>query len=474
MILYSPTLSQSGRKKIYTNTPITLDTVKAVVEKAMETHRINAERCNYLMKYRAGEQEVPHTQVSEDEIWNPVVINNAAAVVDFKNAYTLGTPINFVLRGDRENKNDDGRIKRLNDIFTVLSKPALDLENGDTLFTCGVAYQAIMPDANNTVAIYNLDPRSTFLIYSNDIYKKVVASVTFTIENTSAMEKTHYVVHTPQTVYEWTDEGAIKTTPNGIGMIPVVEYATITRQGAFENAISVLDALNITASERSTAISKFVSAFVWMDNVDIDDEKMAELKTGGAVLTSSESGRQATIKYVTAELNQDGTQSYADDLYDKMLVICKMPGREQASGGNTQGAVIFGASGWAEAENDAKTISALIGRSERALLNLVLHICHNSKDDPVPGLNGIDVDISFTRNQTANLISKTQALLNMLTAGVHPRKALEKCDIFDDPELVYEESVEYLKKWLDPEQWDTAESEALDDGTNSGQINKIS
>ena len=53
--------------------------------------------------------------------------------------------------------------------------------------------------------------------------------------------------------------------------------------------------------------------------------------------------------------------------------------------------------------------------------------------------------MKFTRNKTDNLLTKTQGLMNMLQAGIHPRIAILHCGLFSDPEQVYQDSKPYLE-----------------------------
>ena len=62
-------------------------------------------------------------------------------------------------------------------------------------------------------------------------------------------------------------------------------------------------------------------------------------------------------------------------------------------------------------------------------------------------LNLSDIDIKFSRNRTDNLLVKTEAMLNQLNAGVHPRIAISSVGLYSDPEQVWNDSQEYMGKW---------------------------
>ena len=85
--------------------------------------------------------------------------------------------------------------------------------------------------------------------------------------------------------------------------------------------------------------------------------------------------------------------------------------------------------------------------SEIKFLKVVLRILEDSNHVSLDGLKLSDIDVKFNRNKTDNLLVKTQGLQNMLEAGIHPRIAIANSNLFADPEQVFVDSVEYLRKW---------------------------
>ena len=80
-------------------------------------------------------------------------------------------------------------------------------------------------------------------------------------------------------------------------------------------------------------------------------------------------------------------------------------------------------------------------------LRVVQKICKNTRNckQEVKDIKLHDIDVKFTRNKTDNLLTKTQGLMNMLQAGIHPRIAILHCGLFSDPEQVYQDSKPYLE-----------------------------
>src|SRR5690606_23931707 len=131
---------------------------------------------------------------------------------------------------------------------------------------------------------------------------------------------------------------------------------------------------------------------------------------------------------------------------DLVLTITGVPDREASAGGNTGQALKIG-QGWINAEARAVAMEQMFKSSELQFLKVVLRILEDSNYVSLDGLKLSDIDVKFNRNKTDNLLVKTQGLQNMLEAGIHPRIAIANSNLFSDPEQVFIDSAEYLRKW---------------------------
>ena len=119
-----------------------------------------------------------------------------------------------------------------------------------------------------------------------------------------------------------------------------------------------------------------------------------------------------------------------------------MPDRNGANRttGDTGNAVLL-RDGWAMAESCARDTVMQWERSEKQFLRIALSLLKTyGKLD----LGLADIDIRFTKGNTENMLVKTQALMNLLDAGVHPEIAFGIPHLFDDPNQAYIDSIPYL------------------------------
>ena len=99
------------------------------------------------------------------------------------------------------------------------------------------------------------------------------------------------------------------------------------------------------------------------------------------------------------------------------------------------------------ADERAKQDELSFKKSERKFLKLILNICKyktKDKDEQIKTLRLCDIDIKFTRNKSDNLLVKTQGLMNMMSAQVPPEVAFVTCDLFSDPNDVYQKGKDYF------------------------------
>ena len=462
-----------GRREIFTDfKEITKENICEVFSEAYSIHIMNASEIKYLQEYEKGVQPILRRKKEvRPEINYRIVENHASEITAFKVGYVFGSPISFVQRASVDidgntGKTDDTKIAVLNEMMYEEGKEAQDKALGKDLAVGGVGYRIVLPRKAKTGVspfhMLKLNPQSTFVVKFNDIYKKVAVAFSYVTLKDGTIRAGAY---TEGSYFELEGSlGAVHLVshqPNRIGMIPIIEYRyDDERMGSFERVISLLDALNEATSDRVNGLAQFVQSILWMNNCEIDSEQMEQLKDKLGLLTKSEPGNPASVQYLTATLDQAQTQTLIDYLYEQILQIAGVPGREQSTGGNTGQAIML-SNGWQIAEQHARITTTTFIESEFEMLKVVLRICSLTEASAIANLKLSDIDVKFSRNRTDSLIVKTQGLMNQLQAGIHPLIAITNCGLYSDPQSVWNDSKAYLGKWL----YEVEEGE--DDGENS-------
>lgn len=459
------TRTMYGRRVITTDvTAITADNVVAVLEEAMKLHEKNRSEIDYLWKYYKGEQPIlQRSKTVRPEICNKIVENRANEIVSFKVGYLCGEPIQYVGRNCEESVT--AGVGTLNEYMFLVDKPALDQEVVEWDMICGTANRMVLDNdayaAESDEApfeMYTLDPRDSFVVYSNDVKRKRMLGVKY---NTDDFGQKTYSAYTDGMYYTIKDGKVTEQKAHGLGVVPIIEYpANNARLGAFEIVLPLLDAINNIESNRMDGIEQFVQAFVKFINCDITKEDFEALKDLGAIKVKSTDGQQADVDIVTNELNQQQTQTLKEDIYKAILSICGLPSMSDGSTSDSSnnGAVIL-KNGWQGAETRAKDSEMMFKRSEKETLRLVLKLCSGLAD---LNLKLKDIDMKFTRRNYDNIQSKSQVLVSMLQQPkVHPLLAFTHCGLFSDPESAYTMSNDYYEEQM--AKWEPVEVDEEDD-----------
>ncbi len=458
-----PTLPQllTGRRVIYTDEKeITLENIAKVINETMPEHERNRDEMVSLLKYEKGDQPVFYRVKNiRPEINIPANANYAKEIVDFKLGYEFSSPVTLVQRAKddyrkADPKQDDKRIARINEMLFEQDKPSKDLDMASDLKICGVGYMAALPKREKTdeVAPFDLlvlNPLNTYIVRTNDVYKRKILSVTYAVKKDGSKAITAY---SKDWIFEGNSfTGNYKATASQISVNPIVEFENNKdRQGAFEPVIPLMDALNIVNSDRVNDVAQYVQSILWLHNCKVDENQKEELVNGGFIQTKDTAdGRQAKVTYVTSPLNQAETQTLVNYMYGQILEIAGVPGRDSASGGNT-GAAILLSNGWQIAETHAKAMELNFAKPSKELFNVIMAIIRNTPDmpDEIKGLGASDVLIKFSRARGYDLVSRTAALANLVNLGIDLEKSLSVVDIFDDSQQVALDSMKTVYEIL--------------------------
>lgn len=455
----------TGRQMIFTDyKEVTPDNVFNILTQGLIDHAIVRAEILSLFEYEAGFQPIYYRKKDiRPEVNIKACINYARQFTNFKLGYNYGADYTFVQRGRNDYAQsdagqDDVRIARLNEMCYESRKTRVDQQIFRDCIICGVGYMGVIPRKDDwkgisPFEILHLDPWNTFIIYTNDAYKRPIMAVTYNVRRdgvrviTAYTKDEIYIGDAFEVTYgeeegkelrRWNTNG-FEVSPNAFGRIPVIEFLySQNRQGAWEAAISLMDALALCQSDRLNDVSQYVQSLLWMNDVQLDETQKAGLTNGGLIITKSTAdGREAKIAFVNAPLDQSSTQKLVDSIYDQMLEIVGVPGRDDTSGGSTGSAIIL-ASGWQIAESTAKTSLMLSDDAEEEALEVMLAIIANTpgiKDD-IKSLSISDVKPHIGRNKTYELSSRVNALSALINIGIAPEIAITVVDIFDDPQQV--------------------------------------
>ena len=469
-----------GRRQIYSSvSEVTDENVIDVLNKALPIHFLNRREIIFLKKYVRGDQPVLYrVKQYNAEINNTVVVNIANEIVTFKSSEFAGEPIQYVSRGSglRERETETPvpeMVAAVNSMMLAEGKQSKDYKLAYEMFTGGVAYRLVIHDSGRggdefldeaPFEMYVPDSENTFVVRRSDVTKKVLMGVTYVFRNPPNNE-VEYTVYTPNVKYTITGvpssfgigeaQKIVKREQHNFGMVTLLEYpCNPNYMGAFEPVVPLLDAINLTQSNRLDGIEQFIQALMVFDGVDISRDDFLELKDLGAIKLPATQGQVSGGKklyYLNEQLDQTQTQTLVNDMCQTILQIVGMPAQGDASSGDSSnnGAVIM-KNGWWHAEARMQETQSMWKEAETEFLKVVLKICAESHE--LDGLKISDLEPDFRRQYYEDLLVKTQSFSTLRTAGMPAIQAFTFSHLSRDPEsdaMVYDEYQERLAEELD-------------------------
>ena len=457
-----------GRRKIVLDAAeITDANVIPALVKAINIHQQNRSEIDYLYRYKKGDQpSLKRVKNVRPEIVSHIVENRAAEFVEFRTGYMCGSSkaIQYIAScSDGRKENLTQLVADLNEYMDDVDMATIDKELFDWVFTCGVGYKIILPkreiedkDHDTPFESYVLDPRNTFVVYSNELGEPATMGVRYVFREDGEIVYTVYTKDTVYTIIQYVQNGKEKyeflEEPQVHIMrdIPIIEYIdNQERMGTFEKVITQLDAINELACNREEAVEQFVQALLVLHNVDLSADDFEALREQGAIQYDDASEtKKGEINYISLDLKQDNTQVLVDHLIQSAREICGIPSMSNGKTGDSSnnGAVIM-RQGWGVAEAKAKNSEEMFKVSERKFIKLALYIC-DMNAGKLKGLTAKDISICFTRRNYEDIQTKAQVLKMLMPENflIDPKLAFEHSGMFVDPERAYLQSQQYSKE----------------------------
>lgn len=461
-LLVETELPLFGRKQIFSNTyNLTADNIVEEISASLPRHLENQLCIEYLYWYRRGLQPILGKEKDvRPEINHIVVENHADEIVAFKNGYFLTQPAFYISRNKDEGITD--KVKRLNEYLYLSGKTEVDNKITDWFHTCGtgILYVQSNDDPDVPVKVYALDPRSAYVVYDFTPAHEPLygVNIVMTGEQTAVFD-----VYTRTKVFrlsggfrgkiltdgeplEATPINLIDVRPNPLGKVPMVEYHyNSVNMGAFEAVISLLNAINDVQSNRIDGVDQFIQSLAVAVNCQFEDGVTAnDIRQAGMIVLKSIGENKADFKILSEQLNQGETQVLVDYLYQQVLTICGMPSTTKGGTSTSDtGAAVLYRDGWYQADTVARNTEDLFKESNRRFDEIFIEILNKKAD---LGLKLADFELQFVRNETANLLVKTQGALNLKQLGLSPEITLAKSGVSNDPVADVANSKPYIDK----------------------------
>ena len=430
-----------------------------ILKDSIQVHEKNRTESRYLQNYLYGDQDIKDKKkYTRTEINNKGVENWAWAFQDWKKAFLFFFPIQYAPLDDDANKE----ITTLNNYVLYEDKDQKDQDIYEDIFTVGrgfryVSYSKMSEDDEAPFDLINLSVLNTEVVYSSSINHEQLLSFVQTDMKYNIQELdpdtgqvvikpkgyNEYTVYTKNMQYIVNDKtGALLVTERK-PIVPqchrVVEYYFNRRRMSFlEICKDIFDDLNYVENLDKDDIEGFVNSIMVFTNAEVDKKGMDAIKEYGAVSIKSTDQKKASVELLQSRLKSLDTQIYYLRKLSALHSILSVPEATQSgefTNAETGKALLTG-QGFTSASIRVENEEKAFKKCDRNSLKVILKICRNVNESLIKELKVSNIDIKFSRDLSDNLLTKTQALINLQTANIPPQIANSVIGLFSDPVAV--------------------------------------
>lgn len=416
-----------GRQRIILDyEKVTPDNVIEIMQKAQSIHAQNRKDCEYLINYFLGDQDILHRAMNTaNEINNKVVVNHAFPITRQIVGYTFSNGVELVQKSIDKQES----INKLSDYYSYEDTYYVDVCTGIYGSICGVGYQITLPSnkitKDNTPDIpimYSyLDPRYTFVVQSSAVGNPQIMSCMIT---ETKDRKNLYTIYTDEYKFTITnmDKRTMTTEINPIGLDPITMVEnSLFLTGDWEQALSVLNAINQIASDSLNDIEGTIKSLLVVIGAEFDEEDteqsdIKKVRKNRILTLTSDSGVTLDAKFIAPQLDSISVQNIRDYLEDARNVITGIPDRSANSSGGDTGTAVLNRDGWTDIEIVARLKELFFKKGKKKQLAVGIKILQmlDLIDD---NLSVIDIEPVIGRHTTDNLSTKTTAFSTLVATG---------------------------------------------------------
>ena len=449
--LYSYELPyMTGRKPLLTSvkrSEVNKDTIPEILRGIQKRHQLNVIETNMLLNEYLGVQLILERERDFNlDINNKLVVNRAQEIVRKAVGYFLGEPISYTSRS--ANSAGGASIENLNEYMEEEDKAAKDIELGEWASICGTSFRLVMAnpiDLPDEIPfnIPTCDPRATGVVYSSEVLQQPVLGFVFypIVDAEGAVIGHTYWVYSDSKQFIFTSSGQealggdfeyVTESEHFMTDIPIVEYLNNQwRKGDFECAISLLDALNLSLSDRVNAVVQTVGSILVFVDCEPDEDGTTKIKQKGSLCIKTNSATNARIEYVSPQLLQSDAQILEDTINNYIDATTGIPSRsDKGGGGGDTGDAVYLRDGYQDLELVVRNKERAFKRGERKTIRLVAKVMERFGES----FNPRDVQINMVRNRNTNILNKSQAAINFVNSKLlDPVDTIKLLGVTDQP-----------------------------------------
>lgn len=394
----------------------------ALLKGCVSEHQKTVDRFQKLDEYYIGKHDILNRKQSGDDAPNNrIVANFPKYITDTAIGYMFGNPVMY-------QSDEPGALDDLLSALERADADTHDAELGKDLSVFGVGFELAYMSGDEIPApkLAILDPREAFVVYDDTVACNPLFGVYYYKKYNDTGESAGYDMR----VYTATEELSYRLEEIGgepvfkdtrghyFGGIPLVQYWNNEEgMGDFEHVIDEINAYNVLQSDRVNDKERFVSAFLVIENAELDDEtSVREMLSEGVIKTFENS----KVYYLTKTLNEAETEILKNSLSDDIHKFSLTPDfTDENFSGNASGVALKYK--LLSLEYLAKVKERFFNEGLRERLKLFARILSMQGKAPV---DAEGVKIVFNRTLPVNEFETAQTVAAYASSGTVSRETL--------------------------------------------------
>lgn len=408
-----------GRKRLLTD--IDGETISEILEDIKKQSSVidyNSACSRYLWDYVKNQQPILDRvdDTSGASSNNKVVMNFAVSISRVLLAHTFPNGLNYLSKSSNEHFREFA--EKLNNMMCMKSNNVAAQEMKWYQSVCGHTFLYVNYDKNNThgvpFTVQTVEPWNAYVVYSMyNRYEPVYGVIKYPNGSSCIFTKTEFFIINNEN----------KVTKQGVhilGEVPVIEVRNNTlMMGDFEVVLSALNAINNVTSDSVNNVEDIVKAYLVLIGVDEEDAKKLDFTKGSVLALSGQQGVNQSAQFIHPSLDGTSVNQLRTFLTSATKFVAGVPDRDTDNEASSTGVGEDIKTGQADKDAIANEKTIYVEEAQRRVLEIIFNILRTKSPDIIPnGMTAANIDIDITRANRDNILTKSQAMLNLKQIGL--------------------------------------------------------
>ena len=252
---------------------------------------------------------------------NRICVGYPQYICQVRNGYFSSSPLSL----DAENKdylNAINSILEENDFKKVFS----ELDNFSSIY--GHAFLVMYLDEEGIIRLVPQNPKDWIFVRSNDLLQTPKFAIRYYCYFDDVENQQFYDIelYTKEEIINFegtpTSLKEVARRPHYFGNLPIIEFAeNMTRQGAFENVIDLIDGYEIILNENINSINYFNDCYLVLEGMDCEQEDIERMKSNRVLVIPE--GTHAS--FLMKNINETFVKNALQDIRENIFVVACTP-----------------------------------------------------------------------------------------------------------------------------------------------------